>query len=108
MNKIKTIALLLILCAGKSLFPQSGVQAGGNTEVYESVCALGCASSKPKVKILNTKNRYTEKGAMQRRMYPRFMHSNIRPVKEVCDCNVCHIDAASRNGRPTKTVSAKG
>lgn len=95
MNKIKIITTLLLLSLGGSLFAQEGTQTENNAKASEPVCVQGCTSSEPEVKILNTRNRYTEKGAMQRRMYPRFMHSSIKREKVVCDCNVCHIATAS-------------
>lgn len=94
MKTIKTIAFVVLLSVcGSHLW---AADASSKANVAACVCVMECTSSKQEVKILNRRNRYTRKGAMQRRMFPRFMHVRIRPVKVVCACTVCHNPEAAQ------------
>ena len=92
MNSIKIIVSIL-LSAGSSLLAQPTQEIQSTSDAPKTVCERSCTSREPEVKILNRRNRFTERGAMQRRMYPRFMHSRIPAERVVCDCPVCHTTA---------------
>jgi|GEM_PF-4684220 len=94
MNKIKLIITILILSISGISFADSTSDIKAEPSIYESICTRGCTSIEPEVRILNTRNRFTETGALQRRLYPRFRHASIIKERVLCDCIPCHFSQA--------------
>lgn len=91
--KKMTILMLTVLAVGLS---SAVFAASSNAQDNSAPECPKCLDGSNCSKILNKRNRYDEDGAQKRRMYPRFLHSNIKPKVVNCEC-LCHAD--SKDGK---------